>query len=92
MNLLDSSCWLEYIADSPLAGAIEPIIKNIKELIVPSITIYEVAKKLLFEKDQDYALNIARNAPYGLRTGILRIFLVYVIFQSIPKSSRRMRP
>jgi predicted nucleic acid-binding protein len=65
MNLLDSSCWLEYVSDSPLAGVIEPVIKNSKELIVPSITIYEVVKKLLLEKDQDYALNIARQMMQG---------------------------
>jgi predicted nucleic acid-binding protein len=44
---------------------IEPVIKNGKELIVPSITIYEVVKKLLLEKDQDYALNIARQMMQG---------------------------
>jgi predicted nucleic acid-binding protein len=65
MNLLDSSCWLEYVSDSPLAGVLEPVIKNTKELIVPSITIYEVVKKLLLEKDQDYALNIARQMMQG---------------------------
>lgn len=65
MNVLDSSCWLEYIADSPLAGLIEPVMKNREELIVPSITIYELIKKLLLEKDQDYALNIARQMMQG---------------------------
>jgi predicted nucleic acid-binding protein len=66
MNLLDSSCWLEYISDSPLACLIEPVIKNLQELIVPSVTIYEVAKKLLLEKDQDYALNIVRQMMQGI--------------------------
>jgi predicted nucleic acid-binding protein len=65
MNVLDSSCWLEYIAGSPLAGMIEPAIDSIGELIVPSITIYEVTKKLLLEKNQDYALTIARQMMQG---------------------------
>jgi predicted nucleic acid-binding protein len=59
MNLIDSSFWLEYVFDSPLAETIDPIIKNTDELIVPAITIYEVTKKLLLEKDEEYALTIA---------------------------------
>jgi predicted nucleic acid-binding protein len=59
MNLIDSSFWLEYVLDSPMADLIDPIIKNTGELIVPAITIYEVTKKLLLEKDEEYALTIA---------------------------------
>jgi predicted nucleic acid-binding protein len=66
VNVLDSSFWLEYIADSPLAQVIEPLIKKNNELIVPSITIYEVTKKLLVEKNEDYALTIARQIMQGV--------------------------
>jgi predicted nucleic acid-binding protein len=65
LNLLDSSGWLEYLLDSPLADTFEPVLKNPGELIVPSITIYEVVKKLLFERDEDYALTVAVQMQQG---------------------------
>ena len=47
MNTVDSSGWLEYFAATALAPIFAPIIEKRSELIVPSITIYEVHKKVL---------------------------------------------
>ncbi|HET6399934.1 MAG TPA: type II toxin-antitoxin system VapC family toxin [Candidatus Kapabacteria bacterium] len=49
MNVVDSSAWLEYIADSPLASEFAPAIENFEQLVVPSITLYEVNKRLLVQ-------------------------------------------
>jgi predicted nucleic acid-binding protein len=56
MNVIDSSLWLEYFADTEAGNAVSEIIENTDELIVPTITLYEVFKKLLFERNEDDAL------------------------------------
>jgi toxin FitB len=56
MNIVDSSLWLEYFADTEAGNVISEIIENTDELIIPTITIYEVFKKLLFERNEDDAL------------------------------------
>ena len=58
MNIVDTSCWIEYLINTPIGTAVAPVIEKPTELIVPAITLYEVYKKLLLEKDDDYALNI----------------------------------
>jgi predicted nucleic acid-binding protein len=56
MNIIDSSFWLEYFSDTKAGDIISDVIKNTSELIVPTITIYEVFKKLLLERNEDDAL------------------------------------
>jgi len=58
MNIIDSSCWIEYLMDSEIGASIAPIVENTDELIVPTITLYEVHKKLSLEKDEEYAQNV----------------------------------
>jgi len=45
--VLDSSCWLEYFAETAYAARFDAVIANPQALIVPVITIYEVVKKPL---------------------------------------------
>ncbi|HZS60632.1 MAG TPA: type II toxin-antitoxin system VapC family toxin [Gemmatimonadaceae bacterium] len=45
-NVVDSSGCLEYFADGPNASRFAPAIENIGALVVPSITLYEVYKRL----------------------------------------------
>ena len=56
MNIVDSSGWIEYFAEGANAGFFAPSIRNVDELIVPTICIYEVFKRLLAERDEDSAL------------------------------------
>ena len=56
MNIIDSSLWLEYFADTEAGDIISEIMENTNELIVPTIIIYEVFKKLLFERSEDDAI------------------------------------
>jgi predicted nucleic acid-binding protein len=56
MNIVDSSLWLEYFADSEAGNNISEIIEKTKELIIPTIVIYEVFKKLLLERSEDDAI------------------------------------
>jgi toxin FitB len=43
---LDSSCWLEFFADTPRADLYADAIAQPEKLLVPLITVYEVAKQL----------------------------------------------
>lgn len=56
MNLVDSSGWLEYFADGKNAGHFAPVVSNTEKLIVSTINIYEVYKKVISERDEDSAL------------------------------------
>jgi predicted nucleic acid-binding protein len=56
MNVVDSSGWLEYFADAPNADFFAPAIESVPELLVPSISIYEVFKRINQQKGEDDAL------------------------------------
>ena len=56
MNLVDSSGWLEYFTDGNNAEHFAPIINDTERLIVSTINIYEVYKKVISERDEDSAL------------------------------------
>jgi len=56
MNIVDSSGWLEYFAEGPNADFFAPTIENIDELLTPSISIYEVFKRVLQQRSENTAL------------------------------------
>ena len=45
--LVDSSGWIELLADGPLADRFAPYFEREEKLVVPLIVLYEVYKKLL---------------------------------------------
>ena len=65
MNIVDSSGWLEYFADTVNAKNFEKIIEDIEQLLVPSITIFEVFKKILTEKNEHTALKVVAHMKLG---------------------------
>lgn len=56
MNVVDSSGWLEYFADGPNAEFFAPAVENVEELIVSTINLYEVFKRVLQQTGEDGAL------------------------------------
>jgi predicted nucleic acid-binding protein len=56
MNVVDTSGWLEYFEGGQNAGKFSTPIKNIKELVVPTICIYEISKVILRESDENHLL------------------------------------
>jgi len=56
VNVVDSSAWLEYFADGPNAGEFAEVIFETERLIVPSLTLFEVFKKIRGQRDLDSAL------------------------------------
>lgn len=61
MNVVDSSAWLEYLADTDRADFFAEAIEDTANLIVPTICVYEVFKKVLRERGEDDATQV-----YGL--------------------------
>jgi len=64
VNLVDSSAWLEYFADGPNAGFFESPITRKSELIVPTVVIFEVCKRILQQRGEEEALR-AVSALHG---------------------------
>lgn len=56
MNLVDSSAWLEYFANGPNAAFFAPAIENSRELIVPTIVLFEVYKRVRQQRTERAAL------------------------------------
>ena len=65
MNLVDSCGWLEYFADGPNADFFARPLKNTDKLIVPSICILEVYKKILNQRGEETALQTAAAMQQG---------------------------
>ncbi len=56
MNVVDSSAWLEYFADGPNADHFAGAIEDSSTLVVPSITLLEVFKRISRQRDEATAL------------------------------------
>jgi predicted nucleic acid-binding protein len=76
MNVVDSSGWLEYFADGPHAAFFAPAIEKTGDLIVPTLSLYEVFKRVLQQQGENKALQaiavmyqgqvVALDAPLAL--------------------------
>ncbi len=58
-NVVDSSAWLEYFTDNPGAKHFAGAIEDTENLLVPVVCLYEVFKKVLREKGEMEAIQIA---------------------------------
>lgn len=56
MNVVDSSGWLEFLADGPNSGFFAPAIERTADLVVPTLSIFEVFKRVLLQRDESAAL------------------------------------
>lgn len=59
LNVVDSSAWLEYLTGGSEATRFVAAIEDSKNLIVPAIVLYEVFKKVLRERGEQHALQVA---------------------------------
>jgi len=66
MNVVDSSGWLEYFADGPNADFFGTAIENTSELIIPTISIYEVFKRVIQQRTETEALQATVAMQQGL--------------------------
>lgn len=56
MNVVDSSAWLEYFANGPNASFFSPVIEQTDLVVIPSIVLYEVFKRVMQQTDEAHAL------------------------------------
>ena len=56
MNVVDSSGWLEYLADGPNADFFAKSILATADLVVPTLSLYEVFKRVLQQRGDNDAL------------------------------------
>jgi len=57
MNVVDSSGWLEYFGGAANGAAFAPATQATAELVVPTITMFEVFKRVLAQRGEDAALS-----------------------------------
>ena len=66
MNVVDSSAWLEYFANGPNASFFAKAIEKTDELVVPSLTLYEVFKRVLQQRGKDEGLQAVALMQQGI--------------------------
>ena len=65
MNLVDSCGWLEFLADGPNAGFFARPLANTEELLVPTICLLEVFRRVLQQRGEEAALDVAALMQQG---------------------------
>ena len=65
MNVVDSCGWLEYFGNGPNATFFSEPLAATSELVVPSITIYEVFKRIIQQRDEGDALQAVAMMQQG---------------------------
>ena len=58
-NLVDSSGWIEYFTDGPNGGIFADPLSDESQLVVPTVSMYEVFRVVLRERGEDDALRVA---------------------------------
>lgn len=56
MNVVDSSAWLEYFAEGPNAEYFAGAIEDTENLVVPTLSLYEVFKRIVQQRSEADAL------------------------------------
>ena len=70
MNIVDSSGWLEYFAGGPNASFFEPAITKPADLLVPSVSLYEVFKRVYQQRGESEALVAVALMEQGAVVGL----------------------
>ena len=65
MNLVDSCGWLEYFADGPNAAFFGKAIEDVDRLLVPTICLLEVFKRVFQQSGEAAALQAVTNMQEG---------------------------
>ncbi len=83
MNVVDSSAWLEYFANGPNAGFFAKAVEGTGRLLVPTLSIFEVFKRVLQQRGEGDALQaiavmqqgqvVDLDAPIALRAARLSV-------------------
>jgi predicted nucleic acid-binding protein len=66
VNIVDSSGWLEYFAGGPNADFFAPAVEAVDELVVPTVSLYEVFKRVFQQRGEGDALQAVALMQQGL--------------------------
>ena len=66
MNVVDSSGWLEFFADGPNAEFFSKPIQDVDRLIVPTLSVFEVFKRIVQQRGEGDALQAVAVMQQGM--------------------------
>lgn len=100
MNVVDSSGWLEYFAAGPNADFFSAAVEATDTLVVPTVSIYEVFKRVLQQRSENEALQavahmqqgkvVDLNAPIALEAARVSVDLGIPMADSIMLATARL--
>jgi len=64
-HIVDSSGWIEYFTGGPQRAHFRPFIHKLEDLVVPSITLFEVYKRFLVIADETRAIEATNQMKKG---------------------------
>ena len=70
MNVVDSSGWLEFLADGPGADFFAPAVEQLDALVVPTISIVEVGRVVHRQRGEEAALQTMALLERGIVVGL----------------------
>ncbi len=82
MNVVDSSGWLEYFARGTNTSFFAPIVKATDTLVVPTVCMYEVFKRLLAQRGEESALQAIGILSLGIIADLTREIAVNAAYFS----------
>ena len=82
MNVVDSSGWLEYFARGTNASFFAPVVKATDALVVPTVCMYEVFKRLLTQIGEEDALQAIGVMSLGIIGDLTREIAVNAAYIS----------
>ena len=82
MNVVDSSGWLEYFARGSNASFFAPVVKENETLVVPTVCMYEVFKRLLAQRGEEDALHAIGIMSLGIIADLTREIAVNAAYFS----------
>ena len=82
MNVVDSSGWLEYFARGTNASFFAPVVKATDILVVPTVCMYEVFKRLLAQRGEEDALQAIGIMSLGIIADLTREIAVNAAYIS----------
>lgn len=65
MNVVDSCGWLEYFANGANAGFFAPVLEETETLLVPSLCVFEVCKRIALQRGEAAAQQAAEFMSQG---------------------------
>ena len=65
MNVIDSCGWLEFFGEGPNSEFFADALSDPEALLVPSVSIYEVFKRVLLQRGEGKALEAVAHMEHG---------------------------